>query len=289
MRASVVVTCSQSRVTRQQHSLGVERAGGIVLVAWALGEGRAPSTSLAAPLPLLLTAWPPWPIAALYHWGRSSFRSAARSRRHSTAVATPMARRTPAGRGSVRSTRPRSRRRSPEAGDWRVSPVPSPAHRNAACWTSAAESWRSQRCDRATRSVRVGAMARPRHRYGGPTLTCSRVARRLRKNERHEIPMLMLHERSPRDLKARDQLSAVLPDAEISAQYDVGSLASCSKPTTSSKPCRRSGMRPRRRGPTTTSSSLSIRTSQGTGGSAATGPAVSESLSRLQWFHPHWR
>jgi hypothetical protein len=39
---------------------------------------------------------------------------------------------------------------------------------------------------------------------------------------RHEIPMLMLHERSPRDLEARDQLRAALPDAEISEPDDVG-------------------------------------------------------------------
>lgn len=39
---------------------------------------------------------------------------------------------------------------------------------------------------------------------------------------RHVIPMLMLHERSPRDQKARDQLGAALPAAEISEPDDVG-------------------------------------------------------------------
>lgn len=34
--------------------------------------------------------------------------------------------------------------------------------------------------------------------------------------------MLMLHERSPRDLEARNQLSAALPDTEISEPDDVG-------------------------------------------------------------------
>jgi len=36
--------------------------------------------------------------------------------------------------------------------------------------------------------------------------------------------MLMLHEKSPRDLEARDQLSAALPDAEVSAPDDVGAF-----------------------------------------------------------------
>ena len=39
---------------------------------------------------------------------------------------------------------------------------------------------------------------------------------------RHEILMLMVHERSLRDLEARDRLSAALPDAEISKPDDVG-------------------------------------------------------------------
>jgi hypothetical protein len=39
---------------------------------------------------------------------------------------------------------------------------------------------------------------------------------------RREIPMLMLHERSPRDVEAHDQLRAALPDAEISEPDDVG-------------------------------------------------------------------
>jgi hypothetical protein len=39
---------------------------------------------------------------------------------------------------------------------------------------------------------------------------------------RYEIPMLMLHERSPRDLEARDQLSAVLPDAQVSEPDEDG-------------------------------------------------------------------
>jgi hypothetical protein len=39
---------------------------------------------------------------------------------------------------------------------------------------------------------------------------------------RHEIPMLMLHERSPRDVEAREQLGAALPDAEITEPDDVG-------------------------------------------------------------------
>ena len=34
--------------------------------------------------------------------------------------------------------------------------------------------------------------------------------------------MLMLHERSPRDVEARTQLRAALPDAEISEPDDVG-------------------------------------------------------------------
>lgn len=39
---------------------------------------------------------------------------------------------------------------------------------------------------------------------------------------RHQIPMLMLHERSSRDLEARVQLRATLPDAEVSEPDDVG-------------------------------------------------------------------
>jgi len=34
--------------------------------------------------------------------------------------------------------------------------------------------------------------------------------------------MLMLHDGSPRDLEAREQLSAVLPDAELTEPDDVG-------------------------------------------------------------------
>ena len=36
--------------------------------------------------------------------------------------------------------------------------------------------------------------------------------------------MLMLHERSPRDLEARDQLSAALPGAQIGAPDEVGAF-----------------------------------------------------------------
>jgi hypothetical protein len=39
---------------------------------------------------------------------------------------------------------------------------------------------------------------------------------------RHEIPMLLLHERSPRDREALAQLRDALPDAEISAPDEVG-------------------------------------------------------------------
>lgn len=39
---------------------------------------------------------------------------------------------------------------------------------------------------------------------------------------RHEIPMLMLHERSPRDVAARNQLATALPGADISEPDDVG-------------------------------------------------------------------
>jgi hypothetical protein len=40
---------------------------------------------------------------------------------------------------------------------------------------------------------------------------------------RHEIPMLMLHERSPRFQEApRDRLTAALPDARISEPDDLG-------------------------------------------------------------------
>jgi hypothetical protein len=39
---------------------------------------------------------------------------------------------------------------------------------------------------------------------------------------RQEIPMLLLHERSPRDLEARDQLSSALPDAQVSEPDEDG-------------------------------------------------------------------
>jgi hypothetical protein len=38
----------------------------------------------------------------------------------------------------------------------------------------------------------------------------------------HEIPMLMLHEGSPRDREARNQLGAALPNAEISEPDEIG-------------------------------------------------------------------
>jgi hypothetical protein len=40
--------------------------------------------------------------------------------------------------------------------------------------------------------------------------------------ERHKIAMLMLHDGTPRDLEAREQLAAALPDAEITQADDVG-------------------------------------------------------------------
>jgi hypothetical protein len=40
--------------------------------------------------------------------------------------------------------------------------------------------------------------------------------------QRHKIAMLMLHEGSPRDLEAREQLGGALPDAEISEPDEVG-------------------------------------------------------------------
>jgi hypothetical protein len=39
---------------------------------------------------------------------------------------------------------------------------------------------------------------------------------------RFEIPMLMLHERSPRDLEARRELAEALPEAEVGEPDDVG-------------------------------------------------------------------
>jgi hypothetical protein len=40
--------------------------------------------------------------------------------------------------------------------------------------------------------------------------------------ERHKVEMLMMHYGTPRDLEARQQLAAVLPDAEITEPDDVG-------------------------------------------------------------------
>jgi hypothetical protein len=40
--------------------------------------------------------------------------------------------------------------------------------------------------------------------------------------ERHRVEMLMTHYGTPRDLEAREQLAAVLPDAEISEPDEVG-------------------------------------------------------------------
>jgi thioesterase domain-containing protein len=40
--------------------------------------------------------------------------------------------------------------------------------------------------------------------------------------ERHKVAMLMLHDGTPRDLEAREQLAAALPDAEITQADDVG-------------------------------------------------------------------
>jgi hypothetical protein len=41
---------------------------------------------------------------------------------------------------------------------------------------------------------------------------------------RHEIPTLMLHERSPRDVEARNQLTTTLPGADISEPDDIGAF-----------------------------------------------------------------
>jgi hypothetical protein len=40
--------------------------------------------------------------------------------------------------------------------------------------------------------------------------------------QRHKVAMLLLHYGTPRDLEARAQLSAALPDAEIGEPDDVG-------------------------------------------------------------------
>jgi nitrate reductase NapAB chaperone NapD len=40
--------------------------------------------------------------------------------------------------------------------------------------------------------------------------------------ERHSVAMLTLHYRSPRDLQAREELAAALPDAEVTEPDDVG-------------------------------------------------------------------
>jgi hypothetical protein len=40
--------------------------------------------------------------------------------------------------------------------------------------------------------------------------------------QRHTIEMLLLHDDSPRDLVAREQLAAVLPGAEVTEPDDVG-------------------------------------------------------------------
>jgi hypothetical protein len=42
--------------------------------------------------------------------------------------------------------------------------------------------------------------------------------------QRHKVAMLLLHYGTPRDLEARAQLSAALPDAEIGEPDDVGVL-----------------------------------------------------------------
>jgi hypothetical protein len=39
---------------------------------------------------------------------------------------------------------------------------------------------------------------------------------------RHKVAMLTLHDASPRDLEARKQLAAALPDAEIAEPDEVG-------------------------------------------------------------------
>jgi hypothetical protein len=40
--------------------------------------------------------------------------------------------------------------------------------------------------------------------------------------QRHTVEMLLLHDDSPRDLDAREQLAAVLPGAEVTEPSDVG-------------------------------------------------------------------
>jgi nitrate reductase NapAB chaperone NapD len=40
--------------------------------------------------------------------------------------------------------------------------------------------------------------------------------------ERHRVAMLTVHYRSPRDLKAREELAAALPDAEVTEPDDIG-------------------------------------------------------------------
>ena len=47
-------------------------------------------------------------------------------------------------------------------------------------------------------------------------------AKQRRVTDRYAIGMLMLHERSPRDQEAREQLAAALPDADVGEADELG-------------------------------------------------------------------
>jgi hypothetical protein len=56
---------------------------------------------------------------------------------------------------------------------------------------------------------------------GGP-IAPAEAAITCRMPQRHKVAMLMIHDGTPRDRQAREDLGAALPDAEITEPDDVG-------------------------------------------------------------------
>jgi hypothetical protein len=89
--------------------------------------------------------------------------------------------------------------------------------------------------------------------------------------ERHKVALLLLHGGSPRDLEAREQLAAALPDGGSANPMTSARSRSGSLPTIRNRLCVASGTRSPRPVPTITSPSSSIQSCPSTGGHGAGG------------------
>src|SRR6478735_7425782 len=96
------------------------------------------------------------------------------------------------------------------------------------------------------------------------------------------VEMYLLHGGSPRDLQAREELAAALPDAELTEPDDVGVFEIHLEADDKERRSRASGTPSRPPAPTTTSSSSNTPTSRSTGSASPEAPPRSFDRGRGQ-------